>query len=68
MYEEVIKHFLFLINSLPSHSQTVQDIKNPCAILHPQCLETMLTKCGGNRIKTLGGVLQIPQLALFKQT
>ena len=46
--------FSFLaIISTPRHEQTIRDIKNPLAILHPQCLEIMLTKFGGNRVKNL---------------
>ena len=58
--------FSFLaIISTPRHKQTIRDIKNPLAILHPQCLEIMLTKFGGNRVKNLWQVYQIPEHALF---
>ncbi len=60
MYAEVITRFsVFTISFLPRHSQTIKDIKNPLAILHPQCLEIMLTKFGGEWKKSLGRVYNI---------
>ena len=58
---------LFALISTPRHGQTVRDIKNPLAIFHPQCLEIMFTEFGGNHVKNLWQVYQIPEHAFFKQ-
>ncbi len=58
---------ILAITSSPRHGQTVRDIKNPSAILHPQCLEITLTGFGARLLKILGGVFQIPEHVLFKQ-
>ncbi len=55
------------ITSPPRHGQTVRDIKNPSAILHPQCVEITFTEFGARLLKILGGVFQIPEHVLFKQ-
>ena len=57
----------FALISTPRHEQTVRDIKNPLAILHPQCLEIMITEFRGKQLENLRGVYQIPEHALFKQ-
>jgi len=41
------------INLFPRHGQTFQDIKNPLAIFHPQCLDFTLTEFHGILINTL---------------
>ncbi len=47
---------------------TIGDIKNPFAILHPRCREIMLTKFGGDRMKTLGRVHEITLNVFSKQS
>ena len=55
----------FALISTPRHGETVRDIKNPLAILHPQCLEIMFTEFRGKQLKFLRGVFQIPEHVFF---
>lgn len=61
-------HFPFLTFITLSHGNTIRDVKNIFAILHLQCLELIVLKVGATYINPLGGVLQNPQHAIFKQS